>query len=246
MKQPYRVPVQKLNLVLKYFRNYPLKNCSVLDIGGISGYRSLLEQIFRSADVYILNLDENVKSTPSIRASALELPFVDEAWDVVTAFDIIEHLTLPDTFLSECHRVLKHNGFFIISSPNLATFYNRIIIPLGFMPFHYDPSRYNVGRINKHCIDGGPRNQLHMGHVSVFTYDGLRALLHVHGFRVVYSDGFSYTDPFYVELDPTKNREVKTYKLRRALNAIMPRSAREGILIIAKKRSVSAGQDIRE
>ena len=231
------IPVQKLDLVSKYFRDYKFRSYKVLDIGGISGYRFLLEQIFPSATVYILNADDNVKSTPSVRASALELPFVDEAWDVVTAFDIVEHLTLPDVFLSECHRVLKHNGFFIISSPNLATLYNRIALPLGFMPYHYEPSRYYIGRISRRCIDGGPRSQLNMGHISVFTYAGLKALLRVHGFQTVHARGFSYTDSFYVELNPAKKREVKTYSLRRGLNAILPRSAREGVLIIAKKRA---------
>jgi SAM-dependent methyltransferase len=187
--------------------------------------------------VYILNADDNVKSTPSVMASALELPFIDEAWDVVTAFDIVEHITLPDVFLSECNRVLKRDGFFIISSPNLATLYNRIVVPLGFMPYHYDPSRYNVGRIRRGRIDGGPRSQLNMGHISVFTHNALKALLNIHGFDTVYSAGFSYSDSFYVELDPAHERQVKTYTLRRALNAILPRSAREATLIIAKKRA---------
>jgi SAM-dependent methyltransferase len=231
------VPIQKLRLVSKYFHDYTFTSCKVLDIGGISGYRRLMEQIFQPATVYILNADDNVKSTPSVMASALELPFIDEAWDVVTAFDIVEHITLPDVFLSECYRVLKRDGFFIISSPNLATLYNRIVVPLGFMPYHYDPSRYNVGRIRRRCIDGGPRSQLNMGHISVFTHNALKALLNIHGFHTVYSAGFSYSDSFYVELDPAHEREVKTYKLRRALNAILPRSAREGVLIIAKKRA---------
>jgi SAM-dependent methyltransferase len=231
----HRIPVQKLNLVAKHLGDHTFKSCKVLDIGGISGYRSLLEQVFPSASVYILNTDNNVKSTPAVRASALELPFID-AWDVVTAFDILEHLTVPDAFLSECHRILKHDGIFVISSPNLATLYNRIVVLLGFMPYHYDPSRYNVGRITRRCIDGGPRSQLNMGHMSVFTYGGLKALLDVHGFQTVHSDGFSYTDSFYVERNPTKKREAKTYKWRRALNTILPRSAREGVLIIARKR----------
>jgi hypothetical protein len=27
-----------------------------------------------------------------------------------------------------------------MSSPNLATLYTRIVVPLGFMRYHYDPS----------------------------------------------------------------------------------------------------------
>ena len=146
---------------------------------------------------------------------------------MVTAFDIVEHLTIPDVFLSECYRVLKRDGFFILTSPNLATLYNRIVVPLGFMPYHYDRSRYNVGRIRRRCIDGGPRSQLNMGHISVFTHNALRALLNIHGFHTVYSARFWYSDPFYVELDPAHKREVKTYKLRRVLNAILPRSKKQ-------------------
>ena len=62
------VPVQKLRLVSKYFRDYTFTSCKVLDIGVILGYRHLLERIFQSATVYILNADDNVKSTPSVLA----------------------------------------------------------------------------------------------------------------------------------------------------------------------------------
>jgi O-antigen biosynthesis protein len=46
------------------------------------------------------------------------LNFADKYFDVVCAFEVIEHLDKPDKFLSEVKRVLNEGGIFIISTPN--------------------------------------------------------------------------------------------------------------------------------
>jgi 2-polyprenyl-3-methyl-5-hydroxy-6-metoxy-1,4-benzoquinol methylase len=45
------------------------------------------------------------------------MPLVDELFDVVVSFETVEHLTNPDAFISECHRVLKPKGSLLISAP---------------------------------------------------------------------------------------------------------------------------------
>ena len=65
-------------------------------------------------------------STTHYRSSGLtfklmdcqKLLFKDQAFDVVTAFEFIEHLSLPGRFLREVDRVLKTQGVFGISTPN--------------------------------------------------------------------------------------------------------------------------------
>ncbi|MCM8782635.1 MAG: class I SAM-dependent methyltransferase [Candidatus Omnitrophica bacterium] len=46
------------------------------------------------------------------------LNFPDGYFDIICAFEVIEHLNRPDKFLSEVKRTLKENGIFIISTPN--------------------------------------------------------------------------------------------------------------------------------
>jgi len=49
---------------------------------------------------------------------AQKLQFADSSFDVVVAFEIIEHLDKYTDFLDECKRVLKDGGTFICSTPN--------------------------------------------------------------------------------------------------------------------------------
>jgi ubiquinone/menaquinone biosynthesis C-methylase UbiE len=47
--------------------------------------------------------------------SAQSLPFADETFDVVTCFDLIEHVSDPAAALREVRRVLKRDGFCVVN-----------------------------------------------------------------------------------------------------------------------------------
>ena len=58
-------------------------------------------------------------------ASATALPFPDAHFDVAVSFETIEHLTGQEEMLAEIRRVLKPDGFLVISSPNKAIYSDR-------------------------------------------------------------------------------------------------------------------------
>jgi len=55
-------------------------------------------------------------------ASALALPFEDARFDAVVSFETLEHLAEHDELLNEFRRVLKPDGFLVLSSPDRKTY----------------------------------------------------------------------------------------------------------------------------
>ena len=63
-----------------------------------------------------------------------KLPIEDNSFDVVVSGETIEHLFEDVDFLDECYRVLKKGGILIITTPNLTSLKNRILMLFGFNP----------------------------------------------------------------------------------------------------------------
>jgi len=67
------------------------------------------------------------------------LPFENNYFDFFFAGEIIEHLFDSRFFLKEIHRVLKINGYLILSTPNLARIDDRLKFLLGKTPRQITP-----------------------------------------------------------------------------------------------------------
>ncbi len=57
---------------------------------------------------------------------AAALPYRGEVFDAIIAFDVIEHLASPETFLVEACRVLRNRGVLILTTPNPESFGARL------------------------------------------------------------------------------------------------------------------------
>jgi SAM-dependent methyltransferase len=116
----------------------------VLDAGCGTGYGSA--ELAQSALV-VTGIDvapqaiEYARATypiPSLRflvSSCAVMPFPENAFDLVVAFEVIEHLPDHRAFLQECARVLTHHGLFIVSSPN-RKYYAESRAKTGPNPYH--------------------------------------------------------------------------------------------------------------
>jgi len=69
------------------------------------------------------------------QASVTELPFADASFDLVVAFEVIEHLENWRGFLEESRRVLAASGQLIVSTPN-RLYYTESRGAEGPNPFH--------------------------------------------------------------------------------------------------------------
>ncbi len=72
--------------------------------------------------------------TVRVHDANTNLPFQDNSFDVVIAGEVIEHLFEDLDFLHECHRVLDKNGILLLTTPNLMSLKNRILMLFGFDP----------------------------------------------------------------------------------------------------------------
>lgn len=93
-----------------------------------------------------------------------ELPYKDEFFDVIVVHHVIEHVLNTDGFLMECNRVLKKNGIFLLTFPNVSS-------PLSLVLFLVDLPSYQSARYRS-------------VHVRDFTLRTIRVALINHGFAI--------------------------------------------------------------
>lgn len=223
---------KKIEITAKFFARHRLENALILDVGGTALTWDWLQSAFPNCRCYQLNAwsADVGRDAASVVGDGTRMPIRSETFDTVVCFDTIEHMVEPDNLLGEIYRVLKEDGWFVVSTVNLSSIYNRVLLLLGFSPLGYSASRHRVGT-------PFPAIETDLGHKSVFTYRGLRDLLKIHGFKVTESAGFCYYEPFYYAYDESlMDRDVGFYRLRRALDKVLLKSMKEAIWFISKKQ----------
>jgi len=113
------------------------------------------------------------------------LPIADASVDVVVFSEIIEHLVDTDAALGELRRVLRPGGTLLLSTPNLAAWFNRGLLALGVQPL--------FSEVSLRAIHGRPGSEV-VGHLHLFTRRALISLLTANGFRVERVAGAGYHD----------------------------------------------------
>jgi len=114
----------------------------VLDLGCGAGYGTAdLARVASSAvgvDLAPEAIEYAVRHFAPVRflqCSATTVPFPPASFDLVTAFEVIEHLRDWRTLLAEAYRVLDPSGLLIVSTPN-KRYYAEARAKSGPNPFH--------------------------------------------------------------------------------------------------------------
>ncbi|MEK7533844.1 MAG: class I SAM-dependent methyltransferase [Patescibacteria group bacterium] len=117
--------------------------------------------------------------------------YPDGYFDIVVASHIIEHVVSPDYLILEAKRVLKKNGLFIVATPNLAAWFNRILLLVGFQPFFTEVSTVDktlgLKFTRKFTSLRSP-----LGHLRIFTHGSLKDLLGLYGFKIIKTAGAEF------------------------------------------------------
>ena len=108
----YRARSDLLYAVLGPYVGSPRR---VLDVGSADGPSV---GWLTAAQKVSLDLDSRGLRPPAgVCGSVLSLPFADAAFEVVGAFDVLEHCAPEDAALAELHRVLEPGGRLLMSVP---------------------------------------------------------------------------------------------------------------------------------
>ncbi|MDH6215478.1 class I SAM-dependent methyltransferase [Streptomyces pseudovenezuelae] len=104
------------------------------------------------------------------------LPFGAGSADAVLFSEVVEHLVDPDAALDEIRRVLRPGGHLMLSTPNLAAWYNRGLLLAGVQPV--------FSEVSLRAIHGRPGSEV-VGHLRLYTARALREFVAASGFTVV-------------------------------------------------------------
>ena len=112
------------------------------------------------------------------------LELADDGFDLVIMTEVIEHVVDTDFVLSEIKRVLKPGGSVLLSTPNICSLKNRLLLLGGRYP---QGPEYRVGGA---------------GHVRVYSARTLAAQLREHGFEIALSRGLNFLPDFLLRRLP--------------------------------------------
>jgi SAM-dependent methyltransferase len=110
------------------------------------------------------------------------LPFDDATFDVIHSNQVIEHLWNTDNLLREIRRLLKPDGYAVVSTNNLASWHNVISLIIGWQPPPSHASDEVIVGNPAGLREGvtGARGQMHL---RLFTGLALAGVALHHGLR---------------------------------------------------------------
>jgi ubiquinone/menaquinone biosynthesis C-methylase UbiE len=126
----------------------------VLDLGCGTGYgtrelalcaRNVIGVDIANDAVQYARENFGAPNTRFLQGSVTALPFADASFDLITAFEVIEHLTDWRSLLSEARRVLAPAGVVIVSTPN-KLYYAESRMLDGPNPYHEHEFEYEEFR----------------------------------------------------------------------------------------------------
>jgi SAM-dependent methyltransferase len=120
----------------------------VLDLGCGTGYGTA-ELASRATEAVGVDIapeaieyaSQHYRTAHFVHVTATDLPFDDGAFDLVTSFELIEHLSDWRSLLAQARRVLHPGGMFVVSTPN-KLYYAEARGASGPNPFHAHEFEY--------------------------------------------------------------------------------------------------------
>ena len=177
-------------------------NSKFLDLGCDDG--ELTEKLARKIDtknIYGVEIvEESIKKAEArgliIKKFDLnnKFDFKDNFFDIVHANQVIEHLYNSDNFISEIYRILKIDGYAIISTENASSWCNILASIIGWQIFsltNFSGKKLGIGNpLALHQTK--TTNPISWNHVRIYNIKGLKEYFEAFGFNVEDIKGSGY------------------------------------------------------
>jgi len=168
---------KRIEIMADIINSLKLNRANILDIGCYDG---TLLSLIKNKKNNLYGLDASDYAVEKCRRKKIKIkqfflngqekiPFKSSFFDLIIVGEIIEHIYDTDFFLEEISRLLKPNGYLLISTPNIASLGRRLLLLLGISPL----------------IEISPNQKNSSGHIRYFTFQTLRKLLEEHKFSVL-------------------------------------------------------------
>jgi ubiquinone/menaquinone biosynthesis C-methylase UbiE len=169
---------------------------TILDIGCGTGFFSAkLNTLYPKSRIYGIDISHKALRYAKQKYKNIyfkwadaekKLPYPDNYFDLVVSGEHIEHIVDTDNYLSEINRVMNDRGYLLLTTPNLASWYNRIFLLLGKQPYKTEASYRRTLPIFSLFGYTFPENLSTpaVGHIRIMTLDMLEKLLNYYGFSI--------------------------------------------------------------
>ena len=136
-----------INTILKFLNQIDTYKIDHLDVGCGNGFlTNRFHENFNSSLGVDLS-DEGIRQAKQYENTKLKFRNIEleklieenKSFDLVSAFEVIEHQYLPDTFLKKINALLKINGYLLLSTPYHGYFKNLAISLLNKHDWHFNP-----------------------------------------------------------------------------------------------------------
>lgn len=203
-----------VRLLSLYLRRYPKPSLRMLEIGcgngeSIAQIAELAERsgIISRKCLALKGWDVSAAGIREAQARGLDAEIKDVThpdaarndpgrYDIVIFSEVLEHLVDTGAAMRTIRTILAADGGLLLTTPNLAAWYNRILLPLGFQPFltelSFEPYRFgNAVFYRLPLIGEKPGINYMLGHLRVFSYRALREFVRYFGFDIVRAMGYA-------------------------------------------------------
>lgn len=192
-----------------------IQNKIVLDIGCNSGYGTYI--LSKTANKIIgadvskkaINFavrNNSKKNIAYININGKHFPFRKNSFDVVTSFQVIEHIEHVDSFLIEIKRVLKPNGIVIFTTPNPNLRLKRGMKPWNSFHIKEYTSKELKILLNKYYSNVKIKGLFADKHIYNIEYKRVKKIKHSH---YIYSKEYKNSS----NLNKLKYRIIERYNI---------------------------------